>query len=98
MYKFILEEEAEFWLNYIKEWTLNRDDLVPEQVLQLRDEALERLNEMTDSFVKEPYFNLNAHQPLYRYCEIIFTSNLVELFSQHYTVDIFSQTRKANGV
>jgi len=53
MYKFILEEEAEFWLNYIKEWTLNRDDPVPEQVLQLRDEALERLNEMTASFVKE---------------------------------------------
>jgi hypothetical protein len=53
MYKFILEEEAEFWLNYIKEWRLNRDDPVPEQVLQLRDEALERLNEVTASLVKE---------------------------------------------
>jgi hypothetical protein len=32
------------------------------------------------------------------HCEIIFTFNLVELYSQRYTVDIFSQARNSNGV
>lgn len=38
-----LKEEVEFWLTYITDWNMNRDEPVPERAMTLLDNALLRL-------------------------------------------------------